>query len=107
MTYDEWVRAFCYFLIFPAYIYFGLITWNRRQFGVAMTYFGLAAFFLLLFMGLVLGHYHHPIPLLLNVNTGVVVVLTAVTTWRSTSIMLSALVAPSVGCSFLQELEHD
>ena len=106
MMLDERVRAFCYFLIFPAYIYFGLITWNRRQFGVAATYFGLAAFFLLLFVGLVRGHYHHPIPVLLQVNTGVVVVLTAVTTWRATSIMLSALVA-SVGCSYLQEIEHE
>lgn len=107
MTYDEWIRAFCYFLLFPAYIYFGLITYNRRQFGVAATYFGLAAFFVLLFAGLVLGHYHHPIPLLLSVNTGVVIVVTVVTTWRATAIMLAALTTPSSQCALLQEIEHE
>ncbi len=107
MMLDEWIRAFCYFLMFPAFVYFGLIARNRRQFTVAATYLGLGAFFLLLLVGLVTGHYHHAIPALLNINTGVVVVLCAVVTWRATSIMLAALLAGDGVCVALQEIEHD
>ena len=67
MSFDEWVRAFCYFLMFPAFVYFGLIAHNRRQFLVGLSYFALGAFFLLLLVGLVLGHYYYPIPALLKV----------------------------------------
>lgn len=107
MAFDELIRAFCYFLIFPAYIYFGLITWNRRQFGVALTYFGLAAFFFLLFAGLLLRHYQHPIPVLSTVNTCVVVMLTVITTWRTTSILMTALVSSFSQSVVLKELEHE
>lgn len=107
MTLNEWIRAFCYFLMFPAFIYFALIAHNRRQYSVAATYGGLAVFFLLLLVGLVTGHYHNAIPALLNVNTGVAVVLCAVVTWRATSIMLAALVSSNGACVALQEIEHD
>lgn len=106
MMLDEWVRAFCYFLMFPAFIYFGLISYNRRHISVALTYFGLGGFFLLLLVGLVTGHYHHAIPALLQLNTGIVVVLCAVVTWRATSIMLAALLSNGV-CVALQEVEHE
>lgn len=107
MMIDEWVRAFCYFLIFPAFLYFGLISWNRRQLGVALTYFTLSGFFLLLFVGLVLGHYREPIPALLMVNTGVVVALTLAVTYRATAIMLAALTSSISVASVLEELDHD
>lgn len=108
MSYDEWVRAFCYFLIFPAFIYFGLITYNRRQWMVAATYFTLSGFFLLLFVGLVLGHYYRPIPALLTVNTVVVVATAVAVTFRATLLMLAAL-RSSMACEIviLRELEHD
>lgn len=107
MTVDEWVRAFCYFLMFPAFIYFALIAWNRRQRLVASSYFALAAFFLLLLVGLVLGHYHRPIPVLLQVNTGVVVVLCTLVTWRATTTMMTALLAAHVESVVLREAEYE
>jgi len=107
MMIDEWVRAFCYFLIFPAFLYFGLIAWNRRQLGVSMTYFTLSGFFLFLFVGLVLGHYHRPIPTLLAVNTWIVVALTLAVTYRATAIMLAALTSSICMSDVLEELDHD
>ena len=107
MTYDEWIRAFCYFLIFPAFTYFGLITFNRRQFMVASTYFTLGGFFLLLFVGLVLGHYHRPIPAMLYLNTAIVVATDIAVTFRATVLMLSALMASRIEGTILQELDYD
>lgn len=107
MMLDEWIRAFCYFLMFPAFIYFGLIAYNRRQFLVGLSYFALGAFFLLLLVGLVLGHYHHPIPALLQIDTGVVVVLCAVVTWRATTIMVAALLSSHVESVIVREAEYE
>ena len=107
MTYDEWIRAFCYFLIFPAFTYFGLITFNRRQYMIASTYFTLGAFFLLLFVGLVLGHYHEPITGLLFLNTAIVVATALAVTYRATVLMLSALLASRIEATIHQELDYD
>lgn len=107
MMLDEWIRAFCYFLMFPAFVYFGLIAYNRRQYLVGLSYFSLGAFFLLLLIGLVLGHYHRPIPILLQINTAVVIVLCAVVTWRATSIMVAALLSAHVRSIVIQEIEYE
>lgn len=108
MTLDGWVRAFCYFLMFPAFVYFGLIAYNRRQILVGLSYFALGMFFLLLLVGLVLGHYARPIPALLQVNTGVVIVLCALVTWRATKIMVAAVLCTHiVGTVLLREAEYE
>ena len=91
MTIDEFVRTFCYFLLFPALLYIGLIAWNRRQRLVAVTYVALSMFFALLMVGLLLRHYYMPIPILLYGNTAVVIGLTYAVTWRATVLMMDAL----------------
>ncbi len=91
MTIDELVRTFCYFLLFPALLYIGLISWNRRQRWVAATYVMLSAFFALLMVGLLLRHYYAPIPVLLYGNTAIVIGLTFAVTWRATVLMMDAL----------------
>ena len=91
MSADELLRAFCYFLLFPAYTYFALIAWNRKQWLIAGGYGLLAMFFALLMSGLVLRHYYEPVPLLLVGNTAVVVLLTVTVTWRATMTMMDAL----------------
>lgn len=90
MTIDETIRAFCYFIMFPAYIYFGLVNWNRGQFMRSIANWLLSAFFFLLFLGLVLRHYYVPVPALLYLNTTIVVMLAAVTAWRATLIAMAA-----------------
>ena len=91
MSIDELLRAFSYFLIFPAYIFFGFIHYNRRQHLVAVGHFLLGAFFMLLMVGLILRHYYVPIPALLYANTTVVVALTVVVTWRATVVAMASL----------------
>ena len=91
MTIDEFVRTFCYFLLFPALLYIGLIAWNRRQRWIAATYVMLSAFFALLMIGLLLRHYYTPIPVLLYCNTAVVIGLTFAVTWQATVLMMDAL----------------
>jgi len=88
MSMDEAVRAFGYFLMFPAYAFFGLIAFNRKQWLVAVSYFLLSAFFFLLLAGLVLRHYVAPLPVLLSIDTGIVATLTAVVTWRATALFM-------------------
>jgi hypothetical protein len=84
MNLDELLRAFCYFLLFPAYIYFALIAWNRKQYLIAGGYGLLALFFALLMFGLVIQYYYEPMPELLRISTGVVVLLALVVIWRAT-----------------------
>lgn len=91
MTIDETIRAICYFLIFPSYVYFGLIEYNHKSYLLAAIFFLLATFFLLMLIGLSLFHYYRPIYALLQVNTAVVVALAAVTGYRSTAILAAAL----------------
>ena len=91
MTLDEFVRTFCYFLLFPAFLYIGLIAWNRRQRLVAVTYVALSMFFALVMVGMLLRHYYAPIPILLYSNTALIIGLTLVVTWRATVLMMGAL----------------
>lgn len=90
MTLDETIRAFCYFIMFPAYTYFGLVNWNRAQRMRATANGLLSIFFFMLFLGLVLRHYYVPVPALLYLNTTVVVLLALATAWRATLIALAA-----------------
>lgn len=98
MTIDELIRAFCYFLLFPAYTYFALIAYNRRAWSSAASHGLLAAFFCMLMFGLVLRHYYVPVPTLLYGNTAIVVALTIVVTWRATAIFMAALQAMMIEC---------
>ncbi len=91
MTIDEFVRTFCYFLLFPAFLYIGLIAWNRRQRLVAMIYVMLSAFFALVMAGMLLRHYYTPMPILLYSNTAIIIGLTLAVTWRATVLMMDAL----------------
>ena len=91
MTIDELVRTFCYFLLFPAFLYIGLITWNRGQRLIASAYFMLSMFFALVMIGMLLRHYYMPIPVLLFGNTAVIIGLTFAVTWRATALMMDAL----------------
>ena len=91
MTIDEFVRTFCYFLLFPALLYIGLISWNRRQRLVAAMYVLLSVFFALVMVGMLLRHYYAPIPILLYSNTAIIIGLTFAVTWRATVLMMDAL----------------
>ena len=91
MTLDEFVRTFCYFLLFPAFLYIGLISWNRRQWLVAAMYVLLSCFFALVMVGMLLRHYYVPIPILLYGNTAIAIGLTFAVTWRATVLMMDAL----------------
>lgn len=104
MANDEMLRAFCYFLIFPAFIFFGFVHFNRRQHLVAVGHFLLGIFFMLLMLGLVLRHYYYPIPALLYANTSVVVALTVVVTWRATVLAVGSL-AESMAIHLERELK--
>jgi hypothetical protein len=104
MTPDEFLRAFAYFIMFPAYFYFALIAWNRQQRLVAISYALLSAFFGLLLAGLVLLRYAEPIRPLLYVNTGVVLVLAGAVTWRATMTVVDAL---CIGCSSFYLIEEE
>lgn len=91
MTVDELIRAFYYFLMFPAYMYFALVAWNRRERLVAGIYMLLSCFFLFLLIGLSTRHYYQPLAPLLHINTGIVVVMALVVGWRATLLLLSVL----------------
>jgi hypothetical protein len=91
MSMDEAIRAFGYFLMFPAFTFFALIAFNRKQWLIAASYALLSAFFLLLLAGLVLRHYYAPIPALLTINTTIVAVLTLVVTWRATALLVAGI----------------
>ena len=104
MSVDELLRAFCYFLIFPAFTFFGFVHFNRRQRLVAVGHFLLSAFFLLLMIGLVTRHYYQPITVLLYANTIVVLLLTIVVTWRATVIVVASATA-HMAVSLERELE--
>ena len=104
MSFDELLRAFCYFLIFPAFTFFGFLHFNRRQRLVAVGHFLLGAFFLLLMVGLVTRHYYQPITVLLYANTIVVVALTVVVTWRATVLVVASL-TESMSVALDRELE--
>lgn len=91
MMLDEIIRAFCYFLMSPAFLYFSLIAWNRRQYWVSIGYGALSLFFGLLLAGLVLLRSVGAVPALVHINTGVVVILAIATTWRATLIFVSAV----------------
>lgn len=88
---DEVIRAFCYFLMSPAYLYFSFVAWNRRQYLVSIGYGALSLFFGLLLARLVLLRSVGAVPSLLYINTGVVVILAIATTWRATLIFVSAV----------------
>jgi len=90
MTIDETIRAFCYFIMFPAYTYLGLVNWNRSQRMRATANVMLSLFFFLLFLGLVIRHYYVQVPTLVYLNTIIVVLLAFVTTWRATLIAMEA-----------------
>ena len=104
MSVDELIRAFCYFLIFPAFTFFGFIHFNRRQRLVAVGHFLLGGFFLLLMVGLVTRHYYQPIMGLLYANTVLVLLLTGVVTWRATVIVVASATA-HMAISLEKELE--
>ena len=91
MTIDELLRAFCYFLIFPAFMYFALVSWNRRERLVSGIYMLLSWFFLFLLIGLSTRHYYQPLVPLLHINTGIVVAMALVVGWRATVLLLSVL----------------
>lgn len=107
MTLDELIRAFCYFLVFPAFIFFGLIAYNRKQFLVAFGHFLLAAFFFLLLTGLVVRHYYQPVLVLLHLNTAVVAALTFAVTWRATAVMVAGLCHNVTEAFLFPEVEYD
>jgi hypothetical protein len=104
MTPDELVRAFSYFVMFPSYVYFALIAWNRQQRLVALGYGLLSAFFGLLLAGLVLLHYREPVFPLLYANTGIVALLALAVTWRAMKTLVDALCA---GCNSFYLIEED
>ena len=104
MTVDEFIRAFGYFIMFPAYFYFALIAWNRQQRLVAMSYGLLSAFFGMLLAGLVLLHYREPVMPLLYANTGIVALLALAVTWRATMTVVDAWCA---GCDSFYLIEED
>lgn len=91
MTVDELIRAFCYFLMFPAYMYFALVAWNRRERLVAWIYMILSWFFLFLLIGLSTRHYYQPLVPLLHINTGIVVAMALAVGWRATALLLAVL----------------
>ena len=87
MTVDELIRALCYFLMFPAYFYFGLIAYNRREYAVTLFYFSLSVFFALMLFGLSLGAYRMQFLPFLYLNTGVIVIMTTAVLARSAAIL--------------------
>ena len=89
MTIDETIRAFCYFVMFPAYTYLGMVNWNQSHRVRAMSNALLSVFFFLLFLGMVLRHYYVPVPTLVYLNTIVVVLLAIATSWRVTLIAIA------------------
>lgn len=93
MSADETIRAICYFLMFPAYCYFGLIAYNRREYTVAIFYFSLSAFFALMLFGLSLGAYRQQFLPFLYLNTVVIVIMTAAVVVRSAAIIYRYLIA--------------
>lgn len=107
MTLDEFVRAFGYFIMFPAYLYFALIAWNRRQRLVAVSYGLLSAFFGLLLAGLVLLHYREPVFPLLYINTGIVAALAIAVTWRATVTLIDAWCFQCDRFYLIEEELHD
>jgi hypothetical protein len=87
MTCDEAVRALCYFVMFPAYFYFGMIAHNRREYTVALFYYSLSCFFALMLFGLSLGAYRYQFQTFLYLNTGVIVIMTTAVLARSAAIL--------------------
>lgn len=91
MTTDELIRAISYFLMFPAFAFFGMIEWNRGQRVVSLLYGFLSIFFFLLMVGLVLLRYYRPLPELLQANTVVVLALASITSYRASLLLLAAI----------------
>lgn len=72
MSWDEFVRAFWYAVLFPGFAYLAMVARNQGQRTRAGIYLALAIFFLLLLTGLSLLRFYRPIPALLYFNTGAV-----------------------------------
>jgi len=91
MTIDEVIRAFSYFMIFPAFTFFSLIFWNQKQRVISIAYGALATFFALMMLGLVLGGFRAENISFLYVNTVVVIILAIAVTYRATMIVWSVI----------------
>ena len=72
MSWDEFIRAFWYAVLFPGFAYLAMVARNQGQRKRAGIYLALSVFFLLLLGGLSLLRFYRPIPTLLHINTGVV-----------------------------------
>ena len=76
MSIDEMIRATSYVILSPCLGYLGMVAHNRQERWWSFVAWLLAVFFLLLMVGLVLLRAGYVVPVLVRINTGVVVALT-------------------------------
>jgi hypothetical protein len=93
MSIDETIHAICYFLMFPAYFYFGLIAYNRRERIIALFYFSLSVFFAFMLFNLSLGVYFRQLLPFFYINTGVIVIMTIAVLSRAATILYHYIAA--------------
>jgi hypothetical protein len=72
MSIDEALRVASYTVLAPGFFYLGLVARNRRQRWMSALAWAASVFFLLLLVGLVLMRHGTPQPILLYINTVVV-----------------------------------
>lgn len=107
MTIDETIRAFAYFLMFPAYTYFALIAWNRQQRLVSLSYALMSAFFCMLLVSVVCNSHGVFVPSLRYLNTGIVAALAGAVTYRAAMTLVDALYWRVDSFYLIEEELHD
>lgn len=75
MSIDEVIRIWGYTVLAPGLAYLGMVARNRGQTWWSWLAFTLSLFFFLLMVGLVLLRMGRPMPVLLHINTGVVLAM--------------------------------
>lgn len=85
MSWDEFTRVAGYAVLFPFFLYFAFVHWNKGERFASVVLSLLATFFFVLMLGLLLISYFAPVYELLYFNTGVVTSLgiaTVYATWE-------------------------